>query len=672
MLIIETLGLFFIFTLLVLLTVYSPGFLILSFIKEDLKKQETLALSFVLGIILFVLVAVVFGLTNMRFLVLPLILMASIFSVIKFKSKLISPWSLFLKNKLLILIILAGILIQGFINFPSGFLYTDGLNFWSSQGHDGLWHVASMEEITKSFPPQNPAFSGEVLYNYHYLVDIVMGEFYRIFPFFSALDLYFRFFPVLFSFMIGVSVFSFVTKWQNNEKIGYIALFFIYGVGSFGYIVSVIKGGSIFSGETLFWAAQQNTILGNPPHAISHSILPAFLLSFLYYIQNKKKQWLLASFIIGSMLVGFKVSGAVVMLVGLGLAAGAEFLFYRRFSLLVLTAALAFSNIVTFKLMTRGGSSLLMFLPWWFVRTTIVDRLGWMDLEFQRQHYLSKGTWHAYLRVIQLEFSAFLIFLIGNMGTRFISFFEIGKRLISDRKSFYKNSIEILLIGIMLTGLAVPLLFVQKGLIYNNIQFMQYFLLISGFYAAVFIYRLTTYFKNYLFRILIFTVLVIFSVPTVIGNLTELYGPNTSPLAQVSRLELNALKYLKDNSGSEEVVLNFPFDKNLKSNYKQPPLPIYAWYDTPYIPALSSRRTYLSSEQLTLLNYPDVSKRQNNIRKFFEQDDFFWNKEFLKEANITYIYINKPEIKKQIDLQNNNLKLFFENGEVIIYKVNKV
>ena len=72
---------------------------------------------------------------------------------------------LFVENKTLLILVIAAILVQGFINFPSGYLYNGDLLFWSSQGHDGLWHVALMEEMRKTLPLQNPLIANKQLYN---------------------------------------------------------------------------------------------------------------------------------------------------------------------------------------------------------------------------------------------------------------------------------------------------------------------------------------------------------------------------------------------------------------------------------------------------------------------------------------------------------------------------
>lgn len=669
MIILITLLYFLIFILLTLVIFYLPGFWLISKVRNQLEDQEIISLSLAVATVLFVVMAILLGLLNGRFLALPILTIVSITGLIKFKSKIINPWKIFLRDKILLLLIILGILVQGFINFPSGFLYQEGLYFWSSQGHDGLWHVASMEEIRKSLPPQNPGFAGEPLYNYHYLVDVLMGEFLRIFPFFSALDLYFRFFPVLFSFMIGITVFALVTKWQGKRQVGYLALFFLYFTGSFGYVVNFIKSGSIFGGETAFWAAQQNTILGNPPHAMSHVLLPAFFLSSLYFFRERSRGWFLLSFLIGSILSGFKVSGGLVMLVGLGAAALTDWLKERKVEVVALAASLGISNLVTFKTMTaEGASSFLMFLPWWFIRTTIVDRLGWLDLELKRQHYLAQGTWHAYLRVIQIEAMAFGIFVVGNLGMRILGVIELVRRVVKKENRSVPLPFEVMLVVSMMTGLVMPIFFVQKGLIYNNIQFMQYFLLIFGFYAAISTDRILTFFKKRVIRIIIMVLIMALSLPTVIGNLTGLYGPGATPLSKITKGELEALKYLKDHSAWDAVILNPPFNPALKSGFPSQPKPIYAWYDTPYISALAGRRSYLASEHVTLLDYPDTKKRQENMEKFFQQSDPTWNRQFLKDEKINYIYLNKAEIKIPLDMQKNNLEKFFENNVVIIYK----
>lgn len=672
-LLLQTLLFGLLFVAIVWLTFYIVGFGILAFHKKNLSELEDgeiIALAPPLGVIIFVIFAVLFGLLNLRLLVLPLLLLIILYTIARNKMEIIKPWKIFKKEKVLLALIILGVLVQGFINFPSGMLYKDGLLFWSSQGHDGIWHIALMEEIRKNFPPQNPIFAGERLYNYHYLVDVLMGEFYRIFPFFSPLDLYFRFFPLIFSFLIGTSVFTFVKRWQNNAKIAYLALFFTYFTGSFGYIFTYIKQGHIFGGETVFWAAQLNTILGNPPHAISISFLTCFLLSFYLLISKGNKFWFFICILLASVLAGFKVSAGLVLLLGLGVAACVDLIFNRRFTTLILFVLLGISNFITIKSMTKGLGSFLIFLPWWFVRTMVVARLDWIDLELRRQHYLSVGRWTSYLRVLQLESLAFSIFLVGNLGMRFLGFYEQIRKIWVSKINFFKSPLEVLLFTITWISFLIPMLFVQRGIIYNNIQFMQYFLLIFGFYAAISAFRIIGYFKNRMLKLAALFLIVSLSIPTVIGNLVEFYG--RPPLAKVTNLELQALNFLKNNSKADEIVLNAPFNKYLHDKFDKQPWPLYVWYSTAYIPALTGLKTYLSSEEQALITGYPIDERLEKMGTFFKQEDIDLNKRFLQDNKIDYLYLVKKAIETPLKLGNNLLEVFFENDEIIIYRVKEV
>lgn len=655
-----------IFIVLVFFILYLPGFLILSKVNKDVTRSEIISLSLSLGIVLLVILGVFLGSMHLRYLLLPLLFIMGSISLIRFKKLPIMPWSLFVKKKLLLAIILLGILMQGFISFPSGYQYKDGLLFWSSQGFDGFWHISIMEEIRKNFPPQIPVFAGETLINYHYLSDILMGEYARIFPFFSSLDLYFRFFPVFFSFLMGITIYSFVKRWQN-EKIAYWALFFTYFTGSFGYIVTFFRNGQLFGGETAFWVAQLNTVVANPPHAVAIGLLVSFLLSFCIFLEKRKFVWLVISFLLVFMVAGFKVSSGVVLLSGMTAVFIADFILNRSFSNLYLLVLLGVSNLITIKLMTKGVEGYLIFEPWWFVRTMVVAKLGWIDMELKRQHYISKGTWNAYLRVMQLETIAFAIFLVGNIGTRIIGFVDIFRRLILRKDKASNMLLEILILTMTVVSFLVPMLFLQKGIVYNSVQFMQYFLLFLGFYSAIATDRIIELLKNKLLQGVFVILLGLLSVPTVIGNLVELYGPGASPLARVSNEELQALSYLKNNSDRNDVVLSPTFNLYLKDKFQLQPLPIYAWYSTGYISGLTGLRTYLASEDMVMQTGFDLERRKDEVNKFFSKEDFNYKKNFLKDAGVKFVYI--PKIQLELPSVVDDLNKIFENSEILIYRV---
>jgi hypothetical protein len=210
---------FLIFIGLYLFTFYPFGLLLIEKYRPKLKGHEKILLSLLLSTVGFVVLAFIAGVIRVRFVVLPIVVGANAYGLWKLGSRALMPWKELFRDKILIFLLFLAIIVQGVINFPSGYKYKEGLLFWSSQGNDGLWHVAVMEEIKKSMPPENPVYGGEKLYNYHYLNDIQMGEFGRIYPFLPSLDIFFRFFPVILSFLVNLSAFSFIYYWKKSHRL---------------------------------------------------------------------------------------------------------------------------------------------------------------------------------------------------------------------------------------------------------------------------------------------------------------------------------------------------------------------------------------------------------------------------------------------------------------------
>lgn len=666
---VKTLLYLLVFLLLSVFTFYIPGCLLIEKIKKKLRSDEKITLSYSIGIVLFLILACVAGLAKLRFLSPLILVLINLYALKKSGRRFLSPFRQISKEKFLILLLLFCTLVEGFINFPSGFTYPSGHLYWSSQGHDGLWHVAVIEAIKKQFPPNNPLYSGGKLYNYHYFTDVIMAEFGRIFPFFSTLDLYFRFFSFLISFLIGLSAYSLLVTWKKSRSIGLIGIFFTYLVGSFGYLVLLIQKRGFFGGETIFWAAQSNTIIGNPPHAFCYFLLPAFFLVFHYFLEKKSDFFsLLACFLLGGFLVGFKVSAAFILLTGLGLTAVWFFLTRKNKKIILLTLLLGFSNLLIFKLITKKGELFLLFLPWWFIRTMIVvpDRVNWIDLELRRQFYLDRGGWRSVLRIIQFETTAFLIYLFGNLGMRFIGFLEITRAFL--KKSIFKNPLESSLFLTMLTGFIMPIFFVQRGVAYNLIQFMQYFLLFFGFWAAASFHSVLSLFKNKAIKVVLWGILISLSVPTVIGNLKEFYGKNA--LARVSNQEIEALKYMQKNSTDQDIILTYPFNPYSHGQYPHQPWPIYAWESTAYVSAYTGRQTYCTNDgQLRILAIDPEPKLEMMKAFFSEKTTLETKQDFLQKEKITYLYLRNEELTADLEktLSRLNLKQVFKNDDAVIF-----
>lgn len=650
------------FLLLSIAIFYLPGHLLIQKRAKQISPFEDLFLSICLGFVLLISMAVAFGLAKIRILVLPTLVILGLISIAKGAlPTLKEDIKTIFADKTLLIIFVLGILVQGFINFPSGMKYQEGIYFWSAHGHDGLWHISLMEEMKNHFPLNNPLYAGRPLQNYHYACDLLMGEFYRIFPFFSSLDLYFRFFPVAFSFLIGLGVFSFTArKWNTHSA--YWAMFFTYFCGSFGYIYSMLKGGFFFTGETVFWAAQGNTILGNPPYTLGLILLSAAVITLKLWVDSKNNYWLIILGLLGYFLTTVKIFSGAILLLSLGVA-GLYLLFKdKKFNLLVLSAILGITNFISLRAISPSAESFLLFLPLWFPRTMMVDKLSNVTWELKRQHYIMKNTWHSWLRVCQLEIEAILIFIIGNTGMRIIGFWEILRRI---KKA---DPVDIFLFSTLIFPIVLVLLFVQKGIIYNFIQFMQIYLHFLGIFAGVSVAFILGKMKKPWMKIIFALIIISLSIPTAVGNLFDFYGRGAKPNAKVSNQELSALDWLKRNSKPEDIVLTKPFKGEAEYRYKTKPWPISAWYSTPYVYVFSNRYAYLSGEeQLMITGYkPEIELKL--IRKFFDQSDFEYNQNLLREKNISFIYVRKDEIKSPFSEESNKIKQVFANDEVLIYK----
>lgn len=551
-----------------------------------------------------------------------------------------------------------GILGQLAIISPSGIYLNEDLVFWSSHGHDGSWHIALLEEIKKGYPLQNPIFAGEKLVNYHFFSDIAPAFFSKYF-YITNLDSYFRLFPFLYSLLLGMSAYFLGKRLGNSYICGLWTVFFVYFSGSFGFIVTYLQNKTI-GGESVFWGTQIQSSSGNPPQIISNFIVLTFLYLFLIFLNKESNRVLIFCLIIlAGSLAGFKIYASLVLLGSLGLVGLYQvirerkmFIFLTSFFAGIVSAAIYLPN-------SLNSTGFLIFEPWWYIRTMVVtsNHLDWMDMELRRQTYLSE---HNLKRVIQLELTAFLIFLFGNLGMKFLGFLSFTKML----KSFnnYFNQLFILMI---VTSFIMPTLFLQKGVASNTSQFLQYFLLNFCILAGVSVYQILNKLKYPILKTLVGLLIIVLSVPTQVGLLYNFY--NRTPIAKISQLEINALNYLKNSSDSNSVILTAPYNRYLELGGSTPY--IWDWSDSAYVAAFSSRRTYFSdSEQSDIMGY-DFKQRLKNQELLFTNTDPGEFTTLIIENKITHIYFPKAT-RPQVDLDKTSLKKIYDNEDAEIWKVN--
>lgn len=663
MLILQQILLGIIFLVVTAICFTMPALVLLKKFKVDLDDLERLTLASTLGLVIFTLAAYIFAALNIRFLmwIFPLF---GIWSFFKLKSYFLGINFKLKYGLFFLLVLIIGIIGQVAVNAPSGFPYKDGIYFWSSHGHDGIWHVALMEEMHKnSFPFQNPEYAGNKLQNYHFFSDLLMSEFSRLF-YFSNLDIYFRFMPVVFSLLLGLSSFIFVRAWRGKEIAGIWAMIFVYFAGSFGYLLYIPTHKSL-GGEAIFWVSQTQSVLGNPPHATAFIIMIIFLFCFVKYLTKHSKQLLFLCTLLGGAVIEFKVYAGVLILGGLLFLGVYELLIKRKWQALLLFVTTLLTALGIYLPNSANSQDFLIWHPWWYIRTMVVatDRLNWLDLELRRQTYIAENNWK---RVIQLELTAFLIFLFGNLGMRFLGFLTVFNQI---KSNIFKNSFSLFYLTITFASFFIPVFFLQKGVVWNSIQFNQYFLLLFGFLAAFALPDILNFSKNKSYKILVSILIIGLAVPTQVGLLWQFYS--NSPLSKISYQELAALNFLKTQSDRKSVVLTAPFNKYERDKYKNPPIPIYAWYDTGYVSAFSSKQTLISDEeQVNIMGYK-ADKILEERKEIFETNDYKKINEFLNKYNVDYIYLVWDQ-KFATDSASLNTDLIYENQDAKVFKVKKI
>lgn len=562
-----------------------------------------------------------------------------------------------LRNLVITAVFVIGIAGQLAIISPSGIISKSGdMLFWSANGHDGAWHIALMDEIRRGWPFQNPSFAGEKLTNYHFFGDILPATIGKYLPV-SDVSLYFRIFPFIGSLFLGISAYFLTKKISKNINAPIWSTIFTYFAGSFGYIVTYIKNKTI-GGESIFWATQPQSAAGNPPQIASDFLILAGLYFYLSFREQKEKKTKIVYSIICIVLFGtlasFKVYAGFVALGALGIAGLWQLFKEKKIDTLVIAFISALLAAALYLPNTSGSMSFLIFQPWWYIRTMIVEnsRLDWIDLELRRQFYLDRGGIKSMLRILEYEGIGLLIFFFGNLGLRLVGLKEYIKTNV-----FIKSAIVI--------SLTFPLLFLQKGVASNTSQFLQYFVLFMGILAGISTAELLSKIRIFSIKAIVALLFIILMIPTQAGLIFEFY--KRPAFAKISSGELVALSYIKNNTAKDSVIVTPPYNQYL--DLKQITPDIWDWFDTSYVAAFSGRRTYFEDyEQADIMGY-SWRERESVKKIIFENSSLEDVHKAFEKTNANVVYYPK-ELVPKISPKAYGLNKIFENEAVEVWKLN--
>lgn len=566
-------------------------------------------------------------------------------------------------NFWLAVIIFSGTITQGLTMVKSGWRYDYGMGFWGPNAHDGLWHIALINQLREG-SLAFPTFAGFSISNYHIGFDLLVSIANR-FTGLSPVLLYFQIFPVIFSFLYGFITYHLSYKFFHNKTAALFSTFFAYFGGSLGWLVNLIRGESL-GGESMFWSMQSISFLINPPFILSVIVLLLGLRTYGEYLERKNAKWLvICSFLFG-ILIQIKAYAGMIILGILFLTSVSEILSgivkYKKITIVTFPVFLLtlLISIIIFLPLNAKSQSVMVFRPLWFIQSmfSFSDRLNIPRMEIMRQAAVLNTNIFKYSFWLV---SGMFLFFLGNLGTRFIGF--IGVRSFY-HEAKYSQIAQFFLYGLLLSFLPT-LFFIQIGTNWNTIQFFYYFLVFMNFLAGLALATLIKSFSNFKKIIFIFLVVLV-TVPTTLTSLKN-YWPSRPP-AKISNMEIEALEYLSKQP--KGIVLTYPFAKGKQNQFTEP-RPVYAYLSTSYVSALSKNITFLEDEMMSLQTDPTGQAydiRLKLINNFFTEYEEKKKQEFLLTNQIRYVYLLKSQITGTA-IQDFGLKKIFENDEVLIYLV---
>lgn len=561
----------------------------------------------------------------------------------------------FSQNRPGLFLILIGTLVWSLVMVKSGFGFSYGLGFWGPNGHDGVWHIALAESFTRgSF--EMPTFAGAGLQNYHIGFDLILSLINKLTKI-PIPTLYFQIIPPILALLIGIMTYKVVYSWTKSKKASFWSIFFVYFGGSFGWLVTLLRGEGI-GGESMFWSQQAISTLINPPFAFSLVGL-LFGINILFKKQKNIFDYLLCILFFGT-LIQIKAYAGLLTL-GALLVSGLWRFFREKKAdfIFIFSGSLALSLLLLIPF-NKDPQNLLVFQPFWFLETMMgfADRLNWPRFYSAMTNYRLGGVW---IKAGAAYLVAFLLFWYGNIGTRLVKELLIFRWLKNFRTLGWP---EVFISSIVIAGGLIPMFFLQKGTPWNTIQFFYYSLFFSGILAGVGILELEKLFATSTIK---FTkiLIVVFAIPTTIVTLRH-YLPSRPP-AMLPGGEQEALKFLSKQPNG--VVLTYPFDKEKASEAEvNPPRPLYLYESTAYVSAFSQKPTFLEDEiNLEITGY-DWKQRRQDVANFFlstKQDE---TASFLQKNRIAFIYLTDDQLLPK-GLEDFAVKKIFENSQASVFKV---
>lgn len=504
--------------------------------------------------------------------------------------------------------------------------YKSGGSLQLQELHDSIWHVALIENLQDAIPPVHPSTSQISLNNYHYFYDLFLASIIR-YSILTPFVAYFQLSVLLLSLLLICSTYI-LGRRIHSRLAGILLSLFTVITGSFAYLIPIFNPGQIWH-ESSFWVSQTLVMIVNPQ--IIYTLAVSSVVFLFLYILNRENLSKSEQFAVHILLIilistsiGFKSYAWVILSVVYAAYLLLELLRKKSYKSILMGLLYVFISLPFMWMITGFETGSFFYEPLWYTNTMIEspDRVNYLEWKFLQDHYVATNNW---IRLTILETQKILIFYLGNLSIRSL-FFILPVLLLMNGKAKNKYAIftVLLFVGFLFSTI-FPLLFLQKGTVWNSIQFFYYGLLFAniGLVLALVIgvkkFKLDKYFP------IIIVLLVLLSLPTSVKTVRDkvvdpfiLSGDETSFLSELH--ESDSISICPDGSD---------------------------FYKTSLVKAISPAQVYLANPSQIALVGSDTSI-QDEYEELYRQKNVADLKRFYSENDINYIICTDESQSKDL------------------------
>lgn len=654
---------------------FLPGVLFFKLLKHEFKGLAVYVVYPVIGMLLLGLTAYILAWVHLGILLLPILILASLFTIKKYGFSLHAIEKTH-KKPLIVVLLLA------FIFSLNMLLMGVFGNTIAVRSEDPV-HLGYIAEMKAHFPPDNPGMAGIPLKGYHFLYQFIIASVSNAL-FIPVEALYFHVFPLIVSVWWAVGAYILTYEWCRKRSAALWAVFLSLFAGSWGFIL-FLQGHHKLSIDSVFGIGQPTVALINPQFAVSVPIILTVLILILQYFKKRSYKLLFPITLLVGMLPMIKIYGGVVLLPAFGFLIFTD-LFKKRFLSILFGFISVVITLLTFGQFVGAGQGLI-YAPLWPPHTVMLSNMPWYRYDEKFYTYSRLGVIKG---IIEIESFGLMLYFIGNLGVRIIGVALAFVGLLYKRR--LPSLFAVTLLVMILVSTFIPLFFIQTGKVFESIQFAWYYPILVSFPAALgfsYFFRISWagklkkspiktpvfVFENVIKAILIVLIIGVSLPPAFQHYRDGVFSDSFKLRKSYTNPYFVSMQYLKTHGSYNDTVLQMP---PVTSGITQHELLDWFNYTSPDIAAFGNHRSYVAYEFIIFENAKpqerlgfvghvlDLEKSAENPLITIPQERFNETARELKRKGIVYVY--SPNALPALT-HRGVLKEVFVNAEAYIYKV---